>query len=572
MNIFKNFRLTTKIIVIVLFLAFSFGALVAFYILPVLSNALEQDAEKKLKNLTETTYKIIQFHYGQSQKGLLTERQAKELAKLEIKSLRYDGEEYFWINDYKPAMIMHPTRPELDGTDLSDYKDPNGFKPFVAFVDTVKTKSEGLVRYQWPKPGKDAPQPKFSYIKGFEPWQWIIGTGIYVDDLDAIKSAFILKTGLSVLIVIVTTLAIITFLIIIPINKSMKEILARLQELSRYDFTKSITLDQKDELGLIAKSFNHVVKNIIELIVDTRHLGETVVGESNKMIVSTDEIIIASERIAGTITELAKGASEQAKATGVYSHKLQGVVGGLDVISKDMQDSETLTLKATEAVDAGSGLVKEQENKMLENKQVYQKVSSSVVELAGKSQEISQIVGVIQAIAEQTNLLALNAAIEAARAGEQGRGFAVVADEVRKLAEQVSVSGAKIIEIVKEVQASVTHTSVEMNRATTVVEEQEKSLTDIVRVFKEISEVVNSIQRKIKLVSENTKTLSSDAKTAGDAIANIASIAEETAAGTQEVAALTEEELATLYEISNRAKELASSATELQTAIKKFTV
>ena len=93
MNIFKNFRLTTKIIVIVLFLALSFGSLVAFYILPVLSNALEQDAEKKLKNLTETTYKIIQFHYGQSQKGLVTELQAKELAKLEIKSLRYDGEE-----------------------------------------------------------------------------------------------------------------------------------------------------------------------------------------------------------------------------------------------------------------------------------------------------------------------------------------------------------------------------------------------------------------------------------------------------------------------------------------------
>ncbi len=572
MNLFKDFRLTTKIIVIVLFLTLSFSGLVAFYILPVLSNALEQDAEKKLKNLTETTYRIIQFHYEQSKKGILTEAQAKEYAKLEINSLRYEGDEYFWINDYKPTMIMHPTRPELDKTDLSDYKDPNGFKLFVAFVDTVKTKGEGLVRYQWPKPGKDTPQPKFSYVKGFEPWQWIIGTGIYVDDLDAIKSAFIFKTVLSVLTVILIALAIVTVLIIIPINRSMKEILARLEELSKYDFTKSITLDQKDELGLIAKSFNHVVKNIIKLIVDTRHLGETVVSESDKMIASTDEISVASERIAGTITELAKGASEQAKSTGNYSRKLQGIVGGLAVINNDMQLSETLTQKATGAVEVGAGLVKEQENKMLENKQVCQKVSSSVVELAGKSNEISQIVGVIQGIAEQTNLLALNAAIEAARAGEQGRCFAVVADEVRKLAEQVSVSGAKIIEIVKEVQASVTHTTDEMNIVTTVVDDQEISLGKIVRVFKEISEVVNSMQSKIKTVAENTKTLSADAKAAGDAISDIASIAEETAAGTQEVAALTEEESATILEISSRAKELARSATELQTAIKKFTV
>jgi len=572
MNLFKDFRLTTKIIVIVLFLTLSFSALVAFYILPVLSNALDQDAEGKLKNLTETSYNIIQFYYDQSQKGLLTEAQAKEYAKSEIKSLRYDSEEYFWINDYKPTMIMHPTKPELDGKDLSDFKDPNGFRVFVAFADVVKTQKEGLVRYQWPKPGKDAPQPKFSYVKGFEPWQWIIGTGIYVDDLDAIKSAFIYKTIFSVIAVIVIALMIVTILIIIPINRTIKQILGHLNELSRYDFTKSIDIEQKDELGLIAKAFNHVVKNISQLIIDTRHLGETVVSESNKMITSTSEISIASERIAGTITELAKGACEQAKSTDNYSNKLHGIVDGLEIINKDMQHSERLTQKAAEAIDMGAGLVKEQEDKLLENKKVYHKVGLSVVALADKSKEISQIVGVIQSIADQTNLLALNAAIEAARAGEHGRGFAVVADEVRKLAEQVSLSGGEIIDIVKEVQIGVNQTVTEMNVATGVVEEQEKSLANLVQIFTEIAEVVNTMGGNIKTVAENTKTISADAKVAGDAINDIANIAEETAAGTQEVAALTEEEAATIEEISVRAKELAESAEELQTAIKKFAV
>jgi len=572
MNLFKDFRLTTKIVIIVMFLTLAFSGLVAFYILPVLSNALDQGAEGKLKNLTETACNIVQYYYDQSQKGLLTEAQAKEYAKLEIRNLRYDGKEYFWINDYTPTMIMHPTRPELNGQYLGDYKDPTGFKVFDAFVEVAKSKGEGLVRYQWPKPGKDTPQPKFSYIKGFEPWQWIIGTGIYVDDLEAIKSNFIYKTIFSVIAVIIIALAFVTILIIIPINRTIKEILVHLNELSKYDFSKSINVNQKDELGLIANSFNHVVKNISKLIIDTRHLGETVVNESNKMISSTTEISIGSERIAGTITELAKGAAEQVRSTENYSSKLQEIVGGLTVINNDMQQSENLALKATEAVATGAGLVKEQENKMSENKEVCQKVSSTVVALADKSQEISQIVGVIQGIANQTNLLALNAAIEAARAGEHGRGFAVVADEVRKLSEQVSISGAKIIDIVKEVQVNVNQTVVEMNTATTVVEDQEKSLTNIVRTFKEIAEMVNAMRTNIKHVAENIKKLSSDTKIAGDVINDITSIAEETAAGTEDVAALTEEEAATLHEISIRAKELAGFAEELQNAIKKFTV
>lgn len=183
MDLFKNFRLTTKIIGIIVFLTLSFSSLVAFYIIPVITNTLETDAKVKLQNLTETSYKILEFYYDQSQKGLLTESQAKDLAKQEIRTLRYSGDEYYWINDYTPNMIMHPMKPELDGKNVSDIKDPDGVAIFMEFAKMAKTEKEGLVKYQWPKPGKDKAQPKFSYVKGFEPWQWIIGTGIYVDDL-----------------------------------------------------------------------------------------------------------------------------------------------------------------------------------------------------------------------------------------------------------------------------------------------------------------------------------------------------------------------------------------------------
>lgn len=572
MNLFKDFRLTTKILGIVLFLILSFSGVVGFYILPALTTALENSAEQKLKNLTETSYHVIEFYYSQAQKGAMTEGQAKEYAKQEIKSLRYEKEEYFWLNDYNAKMIMHPTKPEFDGQDMSDYKDPNGFKLFAAFADVAASRGEGLVRYQWPKPGKTAPQPKFSYVKGFEPWHWIVGTGIYVDDLDEVKAAFAIRIVLSVLAVLVIALVVVTVLIVVPINRSIKEILSHLDELSHYDFTHRISLDQKDELGLIANAFNHVVRNIKDLVQNTRHLGEMVVTESNKMIASTDEISVASERIAGTITDLARGATEQAKATEESSSNIQTIVNGLEHISKDMSHSELLTQKAEKAVNTGAGLVNDQETKMMENKEVYQNISESVLELATKSQEISQIVGVIQGIANQTNLLALNAAIEAARAGEHGRGFAVVAEEVRKLAEQVGVSGKKIIEIIREVQVGVDHAVTEMDTVTRVVDEQEHSLVDLVDIFKEIADSVNATRSYITTVAEKTKVLTSDAKASGTAINNVARIADKTAAGTEEVAALSQEESATIQEIAVRAKELDDIANELQRSIEKFTV
>ncbi len=568
----QNLHLASKIILVVVLLSLSFGALVAFYIIPTLSNALERDAENKIKNLVESAHHILQFYNEEAVAGRLTEAQAKELAKREVKKLRYAGNEYFWLNDYTPVVLAHPMSPQLEGQNVGELKDPAGFRIFSAFAETARLQGEGLVRYQWPKPGKDAPQPKISYVKNFEAWQWIIGTGIYVDDLTEVKNSFIYRIVISFLCVISLVLVLVYVLIIAPVKQAVAKIIALLQDLEVYDFTKSIDLKQKDELGLIAQAFNSVIGNIRELILNTRDLSGTVVGEAQEMTVSTDEISRASERIAITITELAKGAAEQASSAESSSDRLREIVNGLEHISSDMSDSANLTKRAREAVDAGSGLVGVQEEKMAENKAVCQKVGSAVAGLAEKSREIGEIVQVIQGIASQTNLLALNAAIEAARAGEHGRGFAVVADEVRKLAEQVSHSGTRIIDIVKEVQLGVNHASNEMDLVTKVVAEQEQGLKQMVDAFSQIAESVGCVQENIEAVGGATSELSKEAAAAGNALSDVASISEETAAGTEDVAALTEEASATIQEIARRVKGMADLAGQLQTSIQKFTV
>ncbi|MBV5336647.1 MAG: methyl-accepting chemotaxis protein, partial [Deltaproteobacteria bacterium] len=170
------------------------------------------------------------------------------------------------------------------------YKDPNGFKLFVAFVDTVKTKGEGLVRYQWPKPGKDTPQPKFSYIKGFEPWGWIVGTGIYVDDLDELKKDFLLKIFFSVAIVVLISLTIVFVLIIIPLKKNIKDVLSYIIDLSHYDFTHTLNLHQKDEIGQMVAELNGMAKEQNRIMSIVRGSSDELAAAAQQMAASSQEV------------------------------------------------------------------------------------------------------------------------------------------------------------------------------------------------------------------------------------------------------------------------------------------
>ncbi|HEY9104031.1 methyl-accepting chemotaxis protein, partial [Chitinimonas sp.] len=163
---------------------------------------LMEDRQQKTRNLIEVAHGVIVANYALEQSGKLSRAEAQERAKAQIQSLRYDKSEYFWINDMTPVMIMHPIKPELNGKNLSENKDPAGKHLFVEFVNVVKAKGEGFVDYLWPKPGADKPVPKISYVKGFEPWGWIVGSGIYVDDV----SAAFWRNSVTLLTVVAITL------------------------------------------------------------------------------------------------------------------------------------------------------------------------------------------------------------------------------------------------------------------------------------------------------------------------------------------------------------------------------
>lgn len=148
----------------------------------------------------EVAHGVLVWAHAQEAGGQMTREQAQQLARNTVATLRYDTQEYFWINDMQPRVLMHPIKPELNGKDVGDMKDPNGLLLFQAFVAQVRKAGKGFVNYQWPKPGSDKPVDKVSYVQGFEPWGWIIGSGIYVDDLYKVLNRKLMLVGLGVLV------------------------------------------------------------------------------------------------------------------------------------------------------------------------------------------------------------------------------------------------------------------------------------------------------------------------------------------------------------------------------------
>ncbi|WP_460537129.1 cache domain-containing protein, partial [Chitinimonas naiadis] len=167
-------------------------------------STLMEDRQQKTRNLIEVAHGVIVSNHALEVSGKLSRADAQARAKEQIQALRYDKSEYFWINDMTPVMLMHPIKPELNGKNLTENKDPAGKHLFVEFVKVVQAKGEGFVDYLWPKPGADKPVPKLSYVKGFEPWGWIVGSGIYLDDVDA---AF-WRNSITLLTVVAITLVV----------------------------------------------------------------------------------------------------------------------------------------------------------------------------------------------------------------------------------------------------------------------------------------------------------------------------------------------------------------------------
>jgi methyl-accepting chemotaxis protein len=377
-------------------------------VLAALRREMLDDRQVKTRHLVEVAYGVIADYGDQVSAGKMTDDDAKAAALRALGKLRYAGTEYFWVNDMRPYVVMHPIKKELDGKDVSDYRDPNGKALFVAFVETVKREGEGFVDYMWPKPGHSEPVPKISYVKGYAPWGWVVGSGIYVDDVDAAYARELWKLAV-VALVIGLLVGGIGWLIARTITLPVREAMSVARRLAKGDLTATVSTGARDEVGQLLEAQGTLVQELSHVI------GEVSAG--------SDALGVASNQVSQASQGLSQGSSELSSSVDAITQALEEMSASIQRNAENSRVTDEAARKG--AHDARDG-------------------GEAVAETVAAMNVIAEKITIIDEIAYQTNLLALNAAIEAARAGDQGRGFAVVAGEVRKLAERAQKAAGEI--------------------------------------------------------------------------------------------------------------------------------
>ncbi len=455
MALFNRMNISTRMLIIMLLSAIGFIALSTMALVEIKTTMME-DRKTKIRNLVEYAHTQLGFYDTQVKTGKLTLEQAQSLAKDALRAARYDGKEYFWINDFHPKTLMHPIKPELEGKDQTGNKDVNGKALYVEFVNVVRAQGAGFVDYYWSKPGSDAPVPKLSYVKGFEPWGWIIGTGIYIDDVDAaFKKDALLLGSLSAVVLFVLILLgyLVRTSIVRQLGGEPNEAAAIMHQVAAGDLTASVSNAPSDSL---LGALDNMVRTLRGLI------GEINSG-ANQLVDNAEQIKHASE-------EVAIAAERQADATSAMAAAIEELTVSSNHISDSARETEHDSHEAMSLAAQGSERVEEATLAIKNIASTATEVSARIHALEERATQVSSIANVIKDIAGQTNLLALNAAIEAARAGEQGRGFAVVADEVRKLAERTSLATTEIEQMISGIQGETVDAVSAMNTALPEVE------------------------------------------------------------------------------------------------------
>ena len=487
-------------------------------------NQLLADRKDKIRSLVEVAHATASFYEKQATEGTLSVDEAKKQAIDAIRGMRYDKTEYFWINDFNAVIVMHPIKPELDGKDLSQFKDKNGKVIFVEFSKVAKEQGGGFVDYVWPKPGHEEAVPKISYVKGLKSWEWVIGSGVYIDDINALFVQNAIKLLAWVAVIggfIAVSLAL--------VSRQLIKLLGGDPQVARQITQRIVHGDLSSEINCAPEDTSSLLAGMKEMQETLRHIVEEIVSDAEQLSSASRGMLEAFKEVSMRTRQQGESASSMAAA-------VEEMTVSIDQVAENAREAHQISMRASDLSMTGTQIIESAASEMLKISVAVKSSSTIIEELGRQSEQISSIVNTIKEIADQTNLLALNAAIEAARAGEQGRGFAVVADEVRKLAERTSLSTSEIASMVGKIQNgtrsavdSMQSGVVQASKGVDLATQAGKSINDIRSGSMRVTDVVNSISDAIR---EQGTTSSEIAKN----IENVAQMSEESANAVQNTA------------------------------------
>lgn len=540
-NTMQNLSVTLRLSLLVII---AMLALLIMQILALYSDYDHQtDARKaEITSLVNVAQNTIKHQYQLAQQGVISDAEAKTSAMSLIENMHYRGKEYFFILDENVVVIAHGGNKATVGKNMSGVKTESGEAVFINMAALAKqTDRLGFFSYKWPKPGADAPQPKYAIAKSFAPWGWVVSTGIYTDDLEAEFHSNLIKGGLT-LVAVLILLSLVTYPVIKSIVSPLKRIEAVMLKVSEADLTQRVNLSSNDEFGHVARSIDNTLGTFQNLI---QQLSGSIVQVQNNAM-----------QLAASAEQAQSGTQQQSVETEMLAAAMNEMSATVQEISQNAAESAKASDNADQEAEKGHENVDATIRRIDALAQEISNSSNVIRTLEADTEEISKVLTEIQGISEQTNLLALNAAIEAARAGESGRGFAVVADEVRQLAMRTQNSTNEIKDMNERLRSGAKEAVSSMSRSTDEAGESVNAASVAGQELKRIVEQMFHVRDMAVQVATATEQQTQVAEEMNRSLIKISSVSEETAESSMMVA--------------QNSEQLSLLATELENQVMHF--
>ena len=529
----------------------------------------------EIKSEVQSSIALIQNYYDSYKSGEISESDAKTAAEAAVRALRYgdSGDGYMWIDSRDYTLVMHPILPDQEGSNRKDLTDKHGTKIIQTIFQSVDN-GDGFSRFWFTKSDGVTVAEKLAYSQEFKPWEWVITTGVYMDDVQAESSTMRIHTmfrGSSFFILVETCILWIIAMVVAHFMSSLvmrgiNRVSADLDAIATGELRNEVSpklLRRDDELGKIAKSLESMQMSLASTVASAQDAADNVMKSSTSLTEVANTTLEATSEITTAVSDIANTATEQASASQSVTTNITGINKNVDNVgtavseiskrAQHMHDSSVTMKSSVESMLSSSAKVSEDINGI----DTKIKETNSVIE------EVKGIISVIEDIADQTKLLSLNASIEAARAGEAGKGFAVVASTIREMSDSTAQQVAEIKHIITTLVSDFEECLTSTSEVVVSNKEQRTSMQSMVSSFEELeadiaatSTSVQSISSLMQSTIEEATEVASQAKSLSDASEMSAASTEEVNASIEELSALTHTVLADAETLKTQADTL----------------